>query len=103
MIDDLYVDGNSYASGWGRGLERSISKQPGFDSWVDYFADLSNCENVWNHSLVAKPIEMQKYDVVNFCLNRKCVILTARRYTPSNMKYIKNFLSILSQVTISNP
>ena len=36
------------------------------------------------------------YDVVNFCLNRKCVILTARRYTPSNMKYIKNFLSKVS-------
>jgi hypothetical protein len=67
MISDLYVDGNSYASGWGRGLQTAILKQPDFESWVDYFADLSNCENVWNHSLVAKPIDMQKYDVINFC------------------------------------
>jgi len=67
MIDDLYVDGNSFASGWGRGLQTAILKQPEFESWVDFFADLSDCENVWNHSLVAKPIEMQKYDVVNFC------------------------------------
>ena len=67
MISDLYVDGNSYASGWGRGLQTAILKQPDFESWVDFFADLSDCENVWNHSLVAKPIEMQKYDVINFC------------------------------------
>ena len=67
MLTDLYVDGNSYASGWGKGHERAIYKIPSSYSWVDEFANLSNCNNVWNHSLVAKPCDMQVIDIQNFC------------------------------------
>lgn len=68
MIQDLYVDGTSYASGWGQGLERHLFKtSTGPKSWVDYLADSVNCDNLWNHSLVAKPIDMQFYDIQQFC------------------------------------
>ena len=68
MIQDLYVDGTSFASGWGQGLERNLFKtSTGPKSWVDYLADLVNCNNLWNHSLVAKPLDMQFYDIQQFC------------------------------------
>jgi hypothetical protein len=68
MIQDLYVDGTSFASGWGRGLERHLFKtSTGPKSWADYLADSVNCDNLWNHSLVAKPMDMQFYDIQQFC------------------------------------
>jgi hypothetical protein len=68
MIQDLYVDGGSFASGWGQGLEHHLFKTPTDPkSWVDYFADSVNCDNLWNHSLVAKPLDMQFYDIQQFC------------------------------------
>ena len=67
MFTDLYVDGTSYASGWGKGHERSLFKTTDTYSWVDEFANLTNCDNLWNHSLVAKPCDMQVFDIQNFC------------------------------------
>lgn len=68
MIQDLYVDGTSFASGWGEGLERNLFKtSTGSKSWVDYLADSVDCDNLWNHSLVAKPLDMQFYDIQQFC------------------------------------
>lgn len=67
MLTDLYVDGCSYASGWGKGRETDICKTPGSYSWVDEFSRLSNCSNVWNHSVIGKPCDMQVLDIQNFC------------------------------------
>jgi len=67
MLTDLYVDGTSYASGWGKGHIRNLFKTSDAYSWVDRFAEITNCNNVWNHSLVAKPFDMQVLDIQNFC------------------------------------
>jgi hypothetical protein len=67
MLTDLYVDGCSYAFGWGKGRETDICKTPSSYSWVDEFSRLSNCSNVWNHSVIGKPSDMQVLDIQNFC------------------------------------
>ena len=67
MLTDLYVDGTSYASGWGKGHEKNLFKTSDAYSWVDRFSEITNCNNVWNHSLVAKPCDMQVFDIQNFC------------------------------------
>jgi hypothetical protein len=67
MLTDLYVDGTSYASGWGKGHARNLFKTSDAYSWVDRFSEITNCNNVWNHSLVAKPCDMQVFDIRNFC------------------------------------
>jgi len=69
MIQDLYVDGCSYASGWGKGLEKTLfrPKWTNSSSWVDTFTEFTNTENLWNHSLVVKPLDMQIIDIKNFC------------------------------------
>ena len=67
MLTDLYVDGCSYASGWGKGHEKNLFKTSDAYSWVDRFSEITNCNNVWNHSLVAKPCDMQVFDIQNFC------------------------------------
>lgn len=71
-MKDLFVNGCSFASGWHGGKQRIpaiTSKDVITDtlSWVQYFANKNNVVNVWNHSIIAKPIEMTYTDTVGFC------------------------------------
>lgn len=69
---DLFVNGCSYATGW-HGGEQAIPTITSKDivtdtlSWVQMFANQNNVQNCWNHSIVAKPIEMMYEDTVGFC------------------------------------
>jgi len=69
---DLFVNGCSYATGWHGGnqaLPTVTSKDVITDtlSWVQMFANHNNVQNCWNHSMVAKPIEMMYEDTIGFC------------------------------------
>lgn len=66
VINDLFVSGSSFASGWGEGFENYKSVTGG-NSWVTYFAQQTHARNVWNYSIVGKPIGMITADTVNFC------------------------------------
>lgn len=67
MIDHLYINGCSHASGWGKGHELSITKEKGMLSWVDHFAESISASEVWNHSLIGKPVGMSTIDTFGFC------------------------------------
>ena len=69
---DLFVNGCSFATGWHGGKQRISAITPkdvitDTLSWVQHFAHKNNVVNLWNHSLVAKPIEMTYTDTVGFC------------------------------------
>lgn len=69
---DLFVNGCSFATGWHGGKQEIpviTSRDVITDtlSWVQHFANKNNVVNLWNHSLVAKPIEMTYTDTVGFC------------------------------------
>lgn len=67
MINHLYINGCSHASGWGKGHELSLTKEKGMQSWVDHFAEKSAVSELWNHSLIGKPIGMSTIDTYGFC------------------------------------
>jgi len=67
MIDHLYINGCSYATGWGKGHEMSVTREKGMKSWVDHFAEKVSALEVWNHSLIGKPIGMSTIDTFGFC------------------------------------
>jgi len=67
MIDHLYINGCSYATGWGKVHELSITREKGMKSWVDHFANKVSASDVWNHSLIGKPIGMSTIDTLGFC------------------------------------
>lgn len=64
MVRDLLVSGTSIASGWGHGKKTA---NPNNYSWIDYFANNTNAQNVWNHSYVSKPMQTTMDHVVLFC------------------------------------
>ena len=64
VINDLLVSGTSIASGWGHGKK---SANPSSYSWIDYFANSTNIQNVWNHSYVSKPMQVTMDHVILFC------------------------------------
>jgi hypothetical protein len=68
VIDDLFVSGSSFASGWGEGFENYKSVTGG-KSWVNYFAEQTHARKMWNYSIVGKPIGMATSDTVSFCKN----------------------------------
>lgn len=95
---DLFVNGCSYATGWHNGkavnekdLPTLTSKDEFTDtlSWVQHFANLNNVENCWNHSIVAKPIEMTYTDTVGFCEQYK-------------QKY-KNYNNLFAIIELTDP
>lgn len=71
-MKDLFVNGCSFATGW-HGGEYTIPSITPNDvvtdtiSWVQHFANLNNIQNCWNHSIVAKPIDMTVIDSIGFC------------------------------------
>lgn len=67
MLDDIYVDGTSFASGWGKGYTDIGYVKLNPESWIQYFSNKVNASNVWNYSLSGKPLDMQLYDIKNFC------------------------------------
>ena len=71
-MKDLFVNGCSFATGWHGGKQEIpviTSKDVITDtlSWVQHFANKNNVQNLWNHSILAKPIEMTYTDTVGFC------------------------------------
>jgi len=71
-MKDLFVNGCSYATGWHGGLQPVpvITAKDEFTdtrSWVQYFANDNNVQNVWNHSVISKPVEMCLTDTLGFC------------------------------------
>lgn len=68
VIDDLFVSGSSFASGWGEDFANYNSVTSG-KSWVTYFAQQTHARNVWNYSIVGKPVGMATTDTVEFCRN----------------------------------
>mgnify|MGYP005633426611 FL=1 len=67
MLNHLYINGCSHASGWGKGHEFSVTKESGMKSWVDHFAEKTSASELWNHSLIGKPIGMSTIDTYGFC------------------------------------
>jgi hypothetical protein len=65
MINDLFVNGTSVASGFGVGHERiaQVNKK----SWIHYFAESTSASNLWNHSLISKPIQLTIEHTIGFC------------------------------------
>ncbi len=71
-MKDLFINGCSFATGWHGGeytIPSITSKDVVTDtiSWVQHFANMNNIENCWNHSIVAKPIDMTVVDSIGFC------------------------------------
>ena len=69
---DLFVNGCSFATGWHGGeytIPSITSKDVVTDtiSWVQHFANMNDIQNCWNHSIVAKPIDMTVIDSIGFC------------------------------------
>ena len=69
---DLFVNGCSFATGWHGGKQEIpviTSRDVITDtlSWVQHFANMNNVQNCWNHSILAKPIELTYADTVGFC------------------------------------
>lgn len=65
MFKDVFVCGSSHASGVGKG--KVSSDDPGTKSWVRFFAEKTNADNVWNISLPGKPLGLANADVIKFC------------------------------------
>ena len=65
MINDLLVSGTSIASGWGDG--KMTNPDPKNYSWINYFANSTNIQNIWNHSYVSKPMQATMEHTMLFC------------------------------------
>ena len=65
MINDLLVSGTSIASGWGDG--KMTNPDPRNYSWINYFANSTNIQNIWNHSYVSKPTQVTIDHTKLFC------------------------------------
>ena len=65
MKKHLFVNGTSVASGWGKGQERVA--QPGKKSWVHHFAEKMGADELWNVSVVSKPIGITIDHTIGFC------------------------------------
>lgn len=65
MIRDIFVNGTSIASGYGQGHERVA--QPNEYSWVNHFCNHFHAQNLWNHSMVSKPMYLSIDHTVGFC------------------------------------
>lgn len=66
MIRDLLVSGTSIASGWGEGKMQSRPDPKNY-SWINYFANSTNIQNIWNHSYVSKPMQVTMEHTMLFC------------------------------------
>lgn len=60
------VSGTSIASGWGDGKQKN-NPDPQNYSWINYFANSTNAQNVWNHSYVSKPPLVTIEHTMLFC------------------------------------
>jgi hypothetical protein len=91
MINDLLVSGTSIASGWHSG---KVSADPREYSWINYFANSANIQNVWNHSYVSKPMQATMEHTILFCEqylerygNYKNLFVIAEFTLPQNVKW----------------
>lgn len=65
MKKHLFVNGTSVASGWGTGHERVA--QPGKTSWAHHLAAKIGADELWNVSVVSKPIPITIEHTIGFC------------------------------------
>lgn len=63
---DLYINGSSFASGWGKGYDDTMTITP-LDSWAKYFKESFQPENAWIDAIVGKSIGMTARDTITFC------------------------------------
>ena len=63
---DLYINGSSFASGWGKGYEHQMTITP-LDSWAKYFVETTQPDNYWIDAIVGKSIGMTARDTIFFC------------------------------------
>lgn len=92
MINDLLVSGTSIASGWGDG--KMTKPDPRNYSWINYFANSTNIQNIWNHSFVSKPMQVTMEHTMLFCEqylerygNYKNLFVIAEFTLPQNVKW----------------
>lgn len=93
MIRDLLVSGTSIASGWGHGKTTS-EPNPNQYSWINYFANSTSTQNIWNHSYVSKPMQVTMDHVILFCEqyferygNYNNLFVIAEFLLPQNIKW----------------
>ena len=67
---DLYINGSSFASGWGKGYEDIKGITP-LDSWTKYFQQHIQPDNTWIDAIPGKSIGMTARDTVKFCKHYK--------------------------------
>lgn len=65
---DLFINGTSIASGYGLGRETAAGlARPEQYTWIHHFANKFNCNEIWNHSVPSKPIDLTIKDTIGFC------------------------------------
>ena len=69
-VDNLYINGSSFASGWGEGYEDTMTVTP-LPSWVTYFNDLTSPNKLYLDALVGKGVGTTCRDTIAFCKKYK--------------------------------
>lgn len=65
-VDNLYINGTSFATGWGKGYEDQKTVTPR-NSWVTYFSQSTKPNKLYLDAIVGKGIGRTCRDTIAFC------------------------------------